>query len=344
MLREVIGSRRLRDGEKLAIKIATPPLSRRLINVFLRTPGLSATRRESRMRLFGALRKQSSDHFFIGELNGKTVGTLWYCTPATCNEIAYMGEVFTSKKQRRRGVATNLLEVAIDVFRKNGGRVIYITNLCPRAPHRIYRKLGFQAYGYGYQTYGGIIRLTVNERNEDFDRDYYKYDSKTSTRSVNWGDLPHFMALLNYPHPWIVRAYNFGLIGPGVFDELGRSFMNFMKTVKRADLCFVLEDSHHRMVGTAYSSSLEAGSQSHVRIVDFLVHPNYFIEAVPLLKMLIEKLVDKEVEKLQAYTAATDEARAKILRECGFEREAIMSDQLRIGSNKIDMEIYSKNL
>jgi GNAT superfamily N-acetyltransferase len=344
MSEEVVRSRILGDGEELTVKVATPPLSGNLIKVFLRTPELSATKHESRMRLFGAVRDESSDYFFVGELDGKVVGTLWYCTPAMCREIAYMGEVYTNEKQRRKGVATSLLEVAIDLFRENGGRAIYITNLCPNAPHRIYRKLGFQAYGYGLMTYGGIIRLTVNERSEDFDRSYYAYDSNTSIRYVNWGDLPHFIALLNYPHPWIVRAYNFGLIGPGVFDELGRSFMNFMKTLKEGNICLVLEDSRKRMVGTAYTSSLHTRSQSHVKTVDFLVHPNYLSEAAELLKALVEESGDGKAEKLQAYAAATDRSRTEILRLCGFKREATMQNQLRIGSQKIDLQIYSSIL
>ncbi len=344
MPEEVICSRRLRDGEELTVKIATPPVSKKAVGFLLKTPEFTATRTESRMRVWGALRGQSSDYFFIGELNEKIVGSVWYCTPATCNEIAYMGDVFTAEKQRRKGVATNLLNVAIDTFRKSGGRAVFITNLCPRAPHREYRRLGFQAYGYGYQTYGGIIRLTAKERSEDFDRDYFKNDPNTSIRGINWGDLPHFIALLNYPHPWIVRAYNFSLIGPGVFDELGRSFMNFMKTLKRSNFCFVLEDSNHRVMGTAYSSSLGASSQSHVKTVDLLVHPNYFREATQLLKTLVEKLSDGKVEKLQAYASAIDDAKVEILKLCGFEKEATMLNQLRIGSKKINLEIYSKFL
>ena len=344
MHEEVACSRILGDGEVLTVEIVTPPLSRRLVEVFLQTPELSATKRESRMRLFGGLRNQSSDYFFVGELDQKIVGTLWYCTAATCKEIAYMGEVATEEKQRRKGIATNLLEVAIDIFKSNGGRAIYITNLCPNAPHRIYRRLGFQAYGYGLMTYRGIIRLTVDERSEDFDGSYYEHDSNTSIRSVNWGDLPHFIALLNYPHPWIVRAYNFGLIGPGVFDELGRSFMNFMKTLKEGNTCLVLEDSRKRMVGTAYTSSLHTRSQSHVKTVDFLVHPNYLSEPAELLNALVEKLGNGKAEKLQAYAAATDRSRTEILRLCGFKREATLRDQLRMGSRKTNLEIYSSIL
>jgi GNAT superfamily N-acetyltransferase len=343
MPEEVICSRILRDKEQLKIKMATPPLSKSLINAFLRTPELSATRHESRKRLFGGLRGQSLDYFFAGELGEKIVGTCWYCTPATCKEIAYMGELFTNKKQRNKGVATSLLEVTMDFFRKEGRRAFYVTNLCPRAPHAIYSKLGFQAYGYGQQAYGGLIRLVVDGRSEDFDRDYYRYDPKTTIRTVNWGDLPHFIALLNYPHEWIVRAYNFGLIGPVVFDELGRAFMVFMKTLKADNICLVLEDGNRRVVGTAYSSSPPAGSQSHVKIVDFLVHPNYYAEAPRLLKMLIEELSHHEAEKLQAYAAATDNSKVKILRLCEFKKEATMRNQLRIGS-KIDLEIYSYGL
>lgn len=344
MYEEVICSRVLRDGEELAIKSATPPLPKRWIDVFLKTPELSKTERESRKRLFGAFRDQSSDYFFVGELDERIVGTVWYCTPATCKDIAYMGEVFTEEQQRRRGIATNLLNVAVDFFGKNGGRAIYITDLCPNAPHQIYRELGFQAYGYGYQTYGGIVRLIVNERDKDFDQKYYEYDPNTSIRSVNWGDFPHFIALLNYPHPWIVRAYNFGLIGPEVFDELGRSFMNFMNSLKGGNLCFVLEDSNHRVVGTTYSSSLQARSQSHVKVIDLLVHPNYFKEAALLLETLVEKLSDGRIEKLQAYVATPDSSKAEILRSCGFEKEALMRRQLQIGSAKIDLEIYSKSI
>jgi len=316
MSEKFICSRRLRNGEELTIKIAVPPLSRKLIDV-LPTHELSKTDIETRARLFGAFRGQSLDYFFIGELNEEIVGTLWYCTPATCKEIAYLGEVFTIKEQREKGIATNLVDVAIDFFRKNGGRAIYVTNLCPHAPHQIYRKTGFRAYGYGQHAYGGIIRLTVSETPEDFDQDYYRHDSNTSIRNVNWGDLPHFMAILNFPHPWIVRVYSLGLIGYAVFDELGRSFKSFMDTLKQANFGFVLEDSQHRVVGTAFSSSLKAVSQSHVRTVDFLIHPNYFGEADRLLKMLIQRLRDEKIEKLQAYASARDDSKTKILKLCG---------------------------
>jgi len=91
-------------------------------------------------------------------------------------------------------------------------------------------------------------------------------------------------------------------------------------------------------------SSLHTRSQSHVKTVDFLVHPNYFSEAAELLKALVEKLSDGKAGKLQAYAAATDRSRVKILRPCGFKREATIQDQLRIGSRKIDLEIYSSIL
>jgi len=310
----------------------------------LKTPELSAIERETRMRLFGAISGQSSDYFFTGELAEEIVGTTWYCTPATCKEIAYMGEVFTVKEHRERGVATNLLDVAVDFFRNSGGRAIYVTNLCPHAPHQIFRRIGFQAYGYGQHAYGGIIRLTVSEKPEVFDQEYYRHDSTTSIRSVNWGDLPHFIALLNHPHPWIIRAYSIGLIGYTVFDELGKSFMSLMNTLKRGNFGFVLENSRRRVMGTAYSSSLQSRSQSHVKTVDFLVHPNYLGEADQLLKTFTDKSGEEKIEKLQAYAAATDESRVEILRSCGFEKEATMPDQLRIGGKKTDLEIYSKFL
>jgi GNAT superfamily N-acetyltransferase len=213
MSEEVLGSRELMGGEEISIRMATPPLSKRLVDFMLKTPELSQTERESRMRLFGGLRGQSSDYFFIGEIKDVVIGSVWYCTPANCKEIAYMGEVFTVKEQRGKGIATNLLNFAIDFFRKNGGKAFYVTNLCPHAPHNIFRKLGFQPYGYGRQAFGGVIRLVVDGKVENFDQDYYLRDPDTSVRNANWGDLPHFIALLNYPHDWIVRAYNFGLIG-----------------------------------------------------------------------------------------------------------------------------------
>ena len=77
------------------------------------------------------------------------------------------------------------------------------------------------------------------------------------------------------------------------------------------------------------------------KAVGFLVHPNYFAEAAELLKALVEKSGDGKAGKLQAYAAATDRSRTEILRLCGFKREATMPAQLRIGSQKIDLEIYS---
>lgn len=341
MSEQVICSKTLSDGEELAIGIATPPLSKSLVNAFLRTPELSAARRESRRRLLGGLRGESSDYFFAGRLGEKVVGTVWYCTPRTCRETAYMGEVFTDKRHRNKGVASGLLEATIDHSRREGGRAIYVTNLCPRAPHEIYRKLGFRAYGYGQHAYGGLIRLVIDGTGEDLDQDYYRYDPATSTRSVNWGDLPHFIALLNFPHKWTVRAYSLSLIGPAVFDELGKSFVGLMKTLRAHNLCLLLEDSNRRMVGTAFSSSLPGKSQSHVRTADFLVHPNYYPEAPKLIKKLVLGLSDKGVQNLQAYAAADDVTKVDILRLCGFTKEAAMPGQLRIGGKTGDLEIYA---
>ena len=314
MSEQVIRSQILSDGEELAISMATPPLSKSLVSTFLRTPELSATRRESTRRLPGGLRGESSDYFFAGRFGEKVVGTVWYCTPRTCRETAYMGEVFTSKKHRNKGVASGLLEVATDHFRREAGRAIYLTNLCPRAPHEIYRKLGFRAYGYGQHAYGGLIRLVIDGTDEDLDQDYHRYDPTTSIRSVNWGDLPHFIALLNCPHEWTVRAYSLGLIGPAVFDELGKSFMGLMKTLKAHNLCLLLEDVNRRMVGTAFSSSLPGRSQSHVRTVDFLVHRNYYMEASKLIEKLVLGLSDRGVQKIQAYATAEDVTKVDILR------------------------------
>lgn len=334
-------SRILKDGGQLKISIATPPLSKRLVKAFLRTPELSQTRRESRKRLYGGLRGLSSDYFFAARLGEKIAGTLWYCTAATCTETAYLGETFVHRKHRSRGVATSLLEVAIDHFSRQGGRAMYVTNLCPRAPDKIYRKLGFQAYGFGQHAYQGLIRLVVGKRSWDFDLDYYRHDPRISIRNVNWGDLPHYTALLNYPHEWAVRAYSLGLVGPTVFDELGRSFMDLMNTLKAGNICLALEDSNNRMVGTAFSSSFPGKSQSHVRTVDFLVHPNYYAEAPRLIKELVKGLSSQGIEKLQVYAAAEDRTKVGILRLCGFTKEATMSSQLRVGDRRSDLEVYS---
>jgi len=153
--------------------------------------------------------------------------------------------------------------------------------------------------------------------------------------------LPHFTALLNFPHEWTVRAYSLGLIGPAVFDELGRSFMSLMKTLKDHNLCLLLEDRNRRMVGTAFSSSLPGGSQSHVRTVDFLVHRNYYTEASKLIENLVLGLRDRGVQKIQAYATAEDVTKVDILRLCGFTKEATMLGQLRIGGKTSDLEIYA---
>lgn len=330
----------LTDGRTLTVKVATPPLSKSLVDN-MSIHSISKTDPDSRARLFGAFRGNSLDYFFLGELGGELVGTVWYCTPATCQEIAYLGEVFTAKEQRNKGIATCLVDVSINHFRENGGRAIYVTNLCPNAPNNILRQKGFQAYGYGQHAYGGIIRYIVDEREDEFDQNYYRPDPKTSIREVNQGDLPNFIALFNYPHPWIARAYTLDLIGNKVFDENGRSFMNLLKTLKHGNECLVLEDSKHRVVGTAWSSSLPTKSQSHVKRVDFTIHPNYFNKANILLEALIKRISGK-TEKVQAYVANTDTSKIDILTSCHFKKEAILRNQIHILSKKIDLEIYSR--
>jgi L-amino acid N-acyltransferase YncA len=63
-----------------------------------------------------------------------------------------------------------------------------------------------------------------------------------------------------------------------------------------------------------------------------------------LLKTLIEELGDLEVERIQAYAATTDKTKVEILTRCGFDIEATMPDQLRIGGKKSDLEVYCANI
>ncbi|GAH55927.1 unnamed protein product [marine sediment metagenome] len=127
----------------------------------------------------------------------------------------------------------------------------------------------------------------------------------------------------------------------GLFDEMGRSFMAFMK---RRNFGFVLENVKHRVVGMSYSSSLKSIAQAHTRTIDFLTHQNYFGEAYRLIKALVEKLKEEKAKKLQAYTASTDETRKKILWQCSFKKEASLSKQLQTGSKTSNLEIYCRFL
>lgn len=287
------------------------------------------------MLVSGELAETSLDRFIVGELDGDCVGSMPYGTPRDTRDLAVLGMVWTRPDQRRKGIATALLQRALADFRTGGGIAMY---LCTNNPHafQLYHKAGFRPLigdGMRYLAPG----------HEDFDETFFSYTGPATVRPGTWGDLARVSALYNQPEPrWLVKDY-----GRGVYRDIRyeRHYIQVWKPASQGrGTVLLLETEQRRVVGIASLVETNNYYEQHVQTLDFWACPAYLHQIPDLLAALIEHASKGNAEIVQAYVADTDTDKGDMLLACGFQREARLRDRLRAGDRRIDLLVYSRSL
>jgi ribosomal protein S18 acetylase RimI-like enzyme len=325
------GSHPLRTGERLAVRGLEPPLGAWADRIEywwrdIRTPLLA-----------GELAATSLDRFVVGEVDGAYAGSMTYATPRDTRDVAVLGMVWTHPDQRRKGISTALLQHALADFRAGGGAAMY---LCTTNPHAfaLYAKAGFRPLvgdGMRYLAPG----------HEDFDRTYFADAGAARVRPATWGDLARVAALYNRPAPdWLIKDYH---APRRVFRDVryeSHYLRVWLPASKDRGVALVLENPRRRVVGFAAAVEADSYHEQHVQLLDFWACPAYLEQVPALLAAVAERAAAQRTEVLQAYVAACDHEKQRLLEAAGFEREACLRGRLRVGDQRVDLLVYARFL
>lgn len=319
----------LPDGEELVIRVIEPPLGGYADKV-----GIWKGIRERLSR--GDFVESSIDRFFIGEVHGEVAGSMSIVGVSRDTEdVGCVEFVQTHPRHRRKGIASCISQVMLEMFKEDGGIALYLCTVNPVA-YKLYRKQGFNPY------VGDGLRYLI-PGNEDFDETFLSYGGEATVRDAKWCDIGRLCVLYNHPKPdWLIKDYL-----QRVFRKI-RFESHFVRMFNEAQgnygALLVLENPKKRVVGSASLIEMKSFYEQHVKILDFRVHPTYFHQTNYLLESIIKKAQETKTETIQAYVADCDKEKKRLLMDAGFMEEARLKERLKTAEGRIDLLIYALKL
>lgn len=318
----------LSNGDILTVKILEPPLGKYVDCIWY-------TWRDVRQQLMvGELVETSVDRFIIGDLNGEYVGSMTYSTPRDTRDLAVLGMVWTRPDQRRKGIATVLLQLTLADFRAQGGIAAYLCTTNPTAFHLYYKQ--------GFRPHIGDGMRYLSPGHEDFDQTYFSYAGPARVRAGTWGDLARVSALYNQPQPdWVIKDYH-----RRVFRDV-RYESHYIRVWKPANeghgTLLVLENGMNRVVGLASLVEVDSFYEQHAQILDFWACPAYLEQLRELLSAAVDRAGSKNAEIIQAHVAEADVDRQRLLSSLGFSEESRLRERLRVNGQYMDLITYGRS-
>lgn len=334
------GTDHANNREPVCVRMLEPPLGDYAERVRFSWPDV----RE--MVLSGRAADTSVDRFFVGEVGAEFAGSMMYTAPRDTRDVATLEFVWTESPHRRKGVATELLRTALADFRAGGGIAMYLCTTNPHA-YALYAAAGFRSLA------GDGMRYLA-PGHEDFDRTYFAHAGPASVRPGVWGDLARVAALYNQPEPdWLIKDYH---APRRVFRDM-RYESHYLRVWKPASegrgALMMLENPLRRVVGIAAAVELESYYEQHVFLLDFFASPAYLDEVPALLAATVEGAAAAGAEIVQAFVAAVDGDKHRLLQEAGFRQEARLPGRLRGantgtggngGAGRVDLLVFAQHL
>lgn len=146
---------------------------------------------------------------YTRRIDGELAGACLVVSSPALPDLGGLGEVATSPKARRLGIATTLTNEALHDFRERGGQALFLGTINPAAA-RIYHRLGWRKLA------GANLMLNVlnGESPEEFFVDYFRgiCGETVKTRLPSPADRASMIPLLTLPHDWQVLDFNTGMM------------------------------------------------------------------------------------------------------------------------------------
>lgn len=331
-----LGSRKLKNGETMVIKVMEPPIE---------SPHIGYDRlywwQDVRNKvLAGDYKASSFDRFFVGEIGQEFAGSVLCNASAQAKTLGLVEFVWTEPQHRRKGIMTHLLDALIKNFGHEGGKMLHLCTSNPAAA-ALYRNAGFVHH------IGDGMRYLYSG-NESFDETYLAYAGPATIREGNFGDMAGFAALHNNPGlDWFVHHYI-----PWSDQRVFESFRfegHYRKFVTDAELglghVLVLENELGRIVAGVGLSEAPSYYEQHVMVMNLACSPAYFAELDKLIEAAVSYADKDGTEIIDAYVVDSEFSKKKILERVGFKEETRLKSHIKLlGGKNTDFVVYTRKL
>ena len=318
----------LKSGERLTIRVVDPPLGQY-------TPLVGCWGAVRDALLAGGMSESLATPYFIGELDGRLVGSMGCYVPVDTMDVGLVEFVATSEEHRQKGIASALLGALIEWFTSAGGKEL---NLCTSNP---FAGSLYEKHGFWYSVGDGMRYLAPGAKN--FGQEYLGDSGTALVRPATWGDLPRASVLYNHAEPgWTVKDYLTSSFRDTRFE---RHFINLMKGAEdHRGAVVALESPGTSLVGLAAFHRTDSYMEQHVATLSFRVSRPYYVQAAELLEAAAQRAAELSITLLQTYVAEGDRDQAELLKAAGFVQEARLQDRLRTPDGLSDMLVFSRQL
>ncbi len=317
----------LKSGEPMEIGVAIapePPLKDKIVALLQHKGGVWNwhVERSMRERLDGL-----ETRYHIGSIAGEPVSnvmTLEY------KGIGILGHVFTKPEHRRKGACHAIMRELMEDFRRRGGRLLHLGTGFESPPYWIYHSFGFRslAQGSGHMRYGAEAdpeaRLFAPSACRIADVFWHHWPMLTTLTSTQQGD---YLRNMSYQH--------FG------FANFESGFLDLKKSLETDPgryRCKVLETETGATAGYAMVRPF-AQWRGMVNVVEVFVHPGFAAKSAELLAAL-----PLPPGKAQCYADADSQQKIAALRQCGFDHEATLAQQITRADRRLDVLVFSKRV
>lgn len=270
----------------------------------------------------------AAQHFFEGVLaDGTVVGNIT-TVEAHDPPIGLLQHVFTPPEQRRKGIASALMQALCDDFRARDGRVMYLHTGHDSAPYHIYESYGF----VGYKDTGAMA-WTLDE---GFQERYFA-SAPTTVHDADWCDWVPLEALSWTVGGWQMRSFYLRKFGFAGFEG---DFIRLRKDQEEGRVrdFRVLRTETGTVAGYAFLATWSHWPGRPLGL-DMFVHPSFEADA----GKLAAALDIPDGAQVIAWSDAGAEAGNAALEAIGLTRTGSIARLLsHPGGDELDAVIYSR--
>ena len=336
-----LGTAKLRTGETLVMKLVTAPAAEyaeKLVHFLEHKAGDS--RRSIVQRLRGDYAAFCCDKYFIGEIDGRIAGQIWYGYATTGTGIANFGHVYTEPDHRKKGITEELMKVFLDDFSKSPVRAALCGTGTPWVAS-IYFKYGFQAVREN-ATSGMLILL-----NKDCGGNFNEFEAEYFRPGQEIVTLPGTME-----HRHDVDEMLKGALDIRGMQAKRLSVSTAINSYQSA--YFMAEDGQGvlsvakatggSVVGWSFCLNPASRWEGDAKVFDFEIHPNYVNMTERFVRESLGLFKDKGVTRAYAYQPAVEKSKIAVLGKAGFQEAARLSGYCAFDNAASDLVILSAAL
>lgn len=324
-----LGAVKLRSGKEMTMYLMEPPgeaFGERLLE-FLRHKHDDSLR-AIQQRVRGQYVDHAVDRYFVGEVDGRFVGHVWYGLPRGGTGVGNFGHVYTDPEWRGEGIATELCRVLVDHFNADPEGKALLCSAGAKAG-RIYRKFGFQFIPPTAES--GSMALMKGETFDELESRTFAPGRATTVRLGHIGDRHDIDRLLDFSPGWIAARKRWHFLG------LASQVPTFIAALHMVEdgrgIVTVLQTEDGSIVGWAFALRLGAAVETTVT-ADFAVHPHYLSEGPRLLRETVGLAGQSAV---YACVAACDEERVTAFAGAGFTEQYRFESGVSVDGKAYDL-------